>query len=62
MDTTKWLICPVCSSKTREKLREDTVLENFPLFCPRCKRETLISARQFIVTVIYKSDEQTQNR
>ena len=45
----KWLICPVCGSKTRLKLREDTILENFPLYCPKCKQETLINAKQMNV-------------
>lgn len=42
MDTENWLICPVCNSKTRIRLREDTLLENFPLVCPKCKQETFI--------------------
>ena len=31
----RWLLCPVCKSKTRIRLRADTVLENFSLFCPK---------------------------
>ncbi|MEI2990174.1 MAG: cysteine-rich KTR domain-containing protein [Blautia faecicola] len=27
----------------------DTVLTNFPLFCPKCKEESLIDAKKFIV-------------
>ena len=27
-------------------LREDTVLKNFPLFCPKCKSECLIDIEQ----------------
>lgn len=38
----RWVFCPVCGNKTRIKVREDTVLEHFPLFCPKCKQETLI--------------------
>ena len=34
----EWVLCPVCGSKTRLKLREDTSLENYPLFCPKCKQ------------------------
>ncbi|HEN4307185.1 TPA: hypothetical protein U5Y70_002179 [Streptococcus agalactiae] len=32
-------MCPICGNKTRLKMREDTELKNFPLFCPRfcCK-------------------------
>ena len=46
MKQEKWLLCPVCGNKTRLKLREDTVLENFPLYCPKCRQETLINVRQ----------------
>ena len=42
----QWILCPVCGCKTRLKIREDTVLENFPLYCPKCKHETLIAVRQ----------------
>lgn len=47
----KWVICPVCGSKTRVKIREDTVLKNFPLFCPKCKRESIVNAEKMQVTV-----------
>ncbi|HIW86367.1 MAG TPA: cysteine-rich KTR domain-containing protein [Candidatus Eubacterium faecipullorum] len=36
----EWLLCPICKSKTRLQLREDTELKNFPLYCPKCKQET----------------------
>ncbi|MGI5087630.1 conjugal transfer protein [Treponema denticola] len=39
---TEWLLCPICKSKTRIKLREDTELKNFPLYYPKCKLETLV--------------------
>lgn len=48
----EWVLCPVCGSKTRIKIRPDTVLENFPLFCPKCKQETLISVKQLNISVI----------
>ena len=62
MKQEKWLLCPVCGNKTRLKLREDTILENFPLYCPKCKQETLINAKQMNVTVIIEPDAQTQSR
>lgn len=46
MANIEWLLCPVCRNKTRIKLRLDTVLENFPLYCPKCKQETLITVSQ----------------
>ncbi|HAQ0160612.1 TPA: conjugal transfer protein, partial [Clostridioides difficile] len=30
----KWILCPVCGNKTRLKIREDTELKKFPLYCP----------------------------
>ena len=48
----EFLLCPVCKSKTRIKLRPDTVLENFPLLCPKCKQETLISVKDMKVSAI----------
>lgn len=57
-----WIYCPICESKTRLKVRGDTVLENFPLYCPKCKKETLISLHQLNMSVIKEPDAQTQSR
>lgn len=57
-----WLLCPVCKSKTRIKLREDTKLKNFPLYCPKCKQETLIDVKRLNISVIQEPDAQTQSR
>ena len=62
MMDTHWLLCPVCKSKTRIKLREDTMLKNFPLFCPKCRQEILINVRQLNTTVIKEPDAKTQSR
>lgn len=59
--TEKWLLCPSCGSKTRVKLRQDTKLENFPLFCPKCKQEVLVSVSKFITTRITEPDAKTQS-
>ena len=48
----RWLLCPVCDNKTRTKVREDTELKNFPMFCAKCKTETIITVREMNVTVI----------
>lgn len=58
----EWILCPVCGSKTRLKIREDTVLENFPLYCPKCKQETLINVRKMNMAVIKETDAKTQSR
>ena len=42
--------CSVMPAPTNSTLaRKDTVLTNFPLFCPKCKEESLIDAEKFIV-------------
>ncbi len=58
MKIEKWLLCPVCQSKTRLRLREDTILENFPLYCPKCKQETLINVKQMNMSIIKEPDEE----
>lgn len=56
MKSGKWILCPVCGNKTHDKMREDTVLLNFPLYCPKCKQETLIEVQQQKITVIKEPD------
>ena len=46
---TEFIRCPICRNKTRVQIRNDTELKNFPLFCPKCKEESLIDAEKFIV-------------
>jgi transcription elongation factor Elf1 len=52
----KWVTCPICNNKTRVKIRDDTILENFPLFCPKCKQETLIDVKQMNILVKKEPD------
>ena len=54
MKDAKWILCPVCGNKTCDKIRKDTVLKNFPLFCPKCKHETLVNVKQLNLTIIQK--------
>ena len=58
----QWILCPLCGNKTRNKIREDTVLKNCPLYCPKCRQETLIEVENLQVTVIKEPDAQTQSR
>ncbi len=51
------LICyPVCENKTRSWIREDTKLKNFSLYCPKCRQDSLIEAKDLQVTVIKEPD------
>lgn len=56
MLNTEWILCPWCGAKTKTKVMENTILENFPLFCPKCKRETLIDVKHLNITVIKEPD------
>ena len=48
----KWILCPICGAKTRARLLPDTVLRNFPLFCPKCRQESIINAQNYHVIKI----------
>ncbi|MDU6975433.1 MAG: cysteine-rich KTR domain-containing protein [Clostridiales bacterium] len=62
MNKYNWLLCPVCNNKTKTKIGKDTVLENFPLFCPKCKRETLVNVKELNILVIKEPDAKTQSQ
>lgn len=59
---TEWIRCPVCGNKTRDRIRVDTELKKFPLYCPKCKQETLINAKELHITIIKEPDAKTQSR
>ena len=61
MEKTEWIRCPVCGNKTRLQIREDTELKNFPLYCPKCKQESLIEAKDLQVTVVKRLEVKTQS-
>ena len=61
MEKTEWVRCPVCGNKTWLQIREDTELKNFPLYCPKCKQESLIDAKDLLVTVIKELEAKTQS-
>ena len=59
---TEWILCPVCGNKTRTMIQENTEMRNFPLYCPKCKQESLIDVKELHITVIKEPDAQTQSR
>lgn len=58
-DESRFILCPHCKAKTRVKIAQDTVLKNFPLFCPKCKQESVINVENYIITLI-QTDAKTQ--
>ena len=57
----EWIKCPICKNKTRLKMRNDTVLKNYPLYCPKCKKESLIEVKDMKINIIREPDAQTQS-
>ena len=53
---TKWVACPDCGSNTRTKLRKDTILFHQLVFCPKCKKESLICVNNFKIEIIKEPD------
>ncbi|ENQ0442701.1 cysteine-rich KTR domain-containing protein [Listeria monocytogenes] len=62
MTKSAWVHCPICENKTRTQIREDTELKNFPLFCPKCKKESLINVKHLKIAIIKEPDAKTQSR
>jgi Zn-finger nucleic acid-binding protein len=48
----EWIFCPICGNKTRNRIREDTELKHFPLYCPKCRQESLVNVKDLDVKVI----------
>ena len=51
-----WIRCPVCRGKTRIKVYRNTVILKLPLFCPRCKQETIIDIVKLKMVVSKEPD------
>lgn len=56
MSQAEWLLCPICHNKTRIRIREDTELKNFLLYCPKCRNEVLINLKMKHISVIKEPD------
>jgi len=45
-DKKDWILCPACGNKTHLKIRKDTILENFQLYCPKRKQDTILYQKE----------------
>ena len=41
----EFILCPICRKKTKVKIRADTELHNYVLYCTMCKNETVINVK-----------------
>ncbi|WP_443699616.1 cysteine-rich KTR domain-containing protein [Pseudogracilibacillus auburnensis] len=62
IEKSKWIFCPICKSKTRTKVCVDTVLINFPLYCPKCKQESLVNINKYKITLVKEPDAKTPSQ
>ena len=62
MKNYEWIVCPDCGAETRNQISDDTVLINYPLYCPKCKQENLINIQKMQITIIKEPDAKTQSR
>ena len=53
-----WIKCPICNGKTRVQVFYNTVLRNFPLFCPKCKLTHIVDVEKLEI-IIKNSEKQT---
>lgn len=51
-----WLRCPRFGGKTRTQVRSHMVLEDFPLFCPKCRYTCVIRFQNGKMEEIKKPD------
>ena len=53
------LKCLFCNGKTRVQVFYNTVLRNFPLFCPKCKLTHIIDVEKLEI-IIKNSEKQKE--
>ncbi|MEL7622246.1 MAG: cysteine-rich KTR domain-containing protein [Clostridiales bacterium] len=61
IDAQGWVHCPTCGNKSRTKVYPETVLVNFPLFCPKCGQTNIVEIRNNQIISI-EPDAKTQSR
>ena len=55
-EASTWIPCPICGQKTRTKIFRKSVMIDFPLYCQRCKQETIINVFQFKISLSNEPD------
>ena len=50
IDENGWVYCPKCKSKTKLKVKPQTIIINHDLYCPKCKQTTEISIEKLKIT------------
>ena len=53
----RFLPCPICGVETRTKVLRETVLVRYPLFCAKCRQESLVDVVKMKVVLSDSADE-----
>ena len=54
-DAKNFILCPGCGKRTKAKALPQTVMIDFPLFCPHCKSEYIIDLNDSVITKMTKT-------
>lgn len=49
IDNQGWVHCPMCGGKTKTKVKRATRMYFFPLFCPKCKQESIVDVENMVL-------------
>lgn len=47
----RWVLCPRCGAKTWLQIFRETELKAFPLFYRKCRRESVVAVKNFMMEV-----------
>jgi len=51
MPREEWISCPSCNGARVLKVRDDTVVHNLPIYCKKCRKESIISITSKDITI-----------
>ena len=55
--TFRFLPCPICGTQSDTKVLPETVLVRYPLFCAKCRQETLVDVVKMKMVLSDSTDE-----
>lgn len=56
VDENGWIHCPRCKCRTRTKIKKETMVKNFPVFCAQCKQEYMIDVKEMNIKLSVEPD------
>lgn len=62
IDENGWIHCPACRCRTRTKIRAETILKNFPVYCPQCRQEYLVDVEKMNIKQSVEPAVRAQSR